>query len=220
MSSSNPREEDAAAVSERLDGLREEVLRLEQELGSFGYDPRVGIESRTISELRELMESAGPQRQKVRETLLKLIEVQERLYKELYRLAGSKEQNVDTETPERNLMALKKWLLTGEATPAFGGTTKFKQALNEVARILQTFQKDRAKEILNALRRIYKRDYDRYRVVRCVLEACAKLGGLNREVSDLELLPLESAVRLVDESVEKVGALKLAAHLRAVEAEE
>jgi len=208
--------EDVAAVSERLDELREEILKLERELNKFGYDPRIGIESRKVSELKELIERAGSEREKVKEMLAKLVETQEKLYKELYRSAGLKELNVDTETPEKNLVKIKKWLLGEGESPMPSGVTKFKQALEEIARALQTCRESREGEILSTLRRIYKRDYDRYRMVRYVLETCAELGGLDGEVGDLTAHSLESAVRLLNECADKVGVPQLVTRLRAV----
>ena len=208
--------EDVAAVSERLDELREEILKLEHELSKFGYDPRIGIESRKVSELKELIERAGSEREKVKELLTKLIEMQKKLYKELYHSAGLKKLNVDTETPEKNLVRIKKWLLGEGENPVPSGVTKFKQALEEIASVLQTCQESRESEILSTLRRIYKRDYDRYRIVRYVLETCAELGGLDGEIGDLTAHSLESAVRLLIECADKVGVPQLVTRLRAV----
>jgi hypothetical protein len=217
--SSSLNNEDVIAflTSEKLDKLREEILRLERELSDFGYDPRRGIESYSVSELKELIERAGSKQECLKKSLIKLIDIQEELYRELYRLAGFKELDVDTEIPEKNLMRLKGWLLTGEVVPLFGDSTKFKQALKEIAKILKSCQGGYGDEVLTTLRRVYKRDYDRYRVIKYILEICAKLRGCDKKMDDLELLPLESIATLIDECIRGVGPLKLAMYLETIE---
>jgi hypothetical protein len=215
---SEPRShEDEIGVSEALDKLREEILRLERELGMFGYDPRRGVESYSISELKDLIERSGPNRSRVRELLVKLVTVQEELYMELYRLAGLKELNVDTETPEKNILRLKKWLLTGEAhtspSNATRSRTKFEQAVETIVEILKTCQENCEDRVLDALKGIYKRDYDRYRVMKHVLEVCAEIGYAV-DLSKLEPSSLRNVARLICKCSRSVGVSKLVAYLK------
>jgi len=216
MSETRPHENEVC-ISEALDKLREEILKLERELGRFGYDSRRGIESYSISELKGLIGRAGPERLKVRELLVRLVNIQEELYKELYCLAGLKELNVDTETPEKNVLRLKKWLLAGEVAASPGNVveakTKFERALEAVVETLRTCQENCEDELLNALRGVYKRDYDRYRVIKHALEVCVKLG-YTVDLSKLDSASLESAARLLSECARNVGVPELAAHLK------
>jgi hypothetical protein len=207
----------ASLASERLDKLREEIYRLERELAGFGYDPRRGIESYSVSELRELIERAGPKRPFLEESLIRLIDAQTELYKELYRLAGFKELDVDTEIPEKNLMRLKEWISTGGAAPGFGAPTKFEQALKEIAEVLRSRQEGYGDGALRVLRRVYKRDYDRYRAMKRILGICAELGCYDKRMDDLEMLPLGIAAKLLDDCVRKVGPLRLAERLESME---
>jgi hypothetical protein len=213
-----PSEDEATAVSEKLDRLREEILKLEMELSKYGFDPRRGIESYSMSEIKQLLKRAGSNYVRVKELLYELACAQEKLYRELYSLAGLRELNVDTETPEKNLMRLKRWLLAGrdvEAPPA-NNVTKFDRALGEIAGILRRCQDNCVGEILNALKSMYKRDYDRYRVVKHIAENCATLGGLEAAiVEEIETLPLERAVEVIVECSKKVGCVRLAACLEA-----
>jgi hypothetical protein len=211
--------EDEIGVSEVLDKLREEILRLERELGRFGYDPRRGIESYSISELKDLIERSGPGRSRVRELLVKIVTAQEELYRELYRLASLKELNVDTETPEKDILRLKKWLLTGEAptspSNAVRPRTKFEQAVEAVVGILRACQENCEDRVLDALKGIYKRDYDRYRVMKRVLEVCAEMGYA-ADLSKLEPGSLRNVARLLSECSRSVGVSKLVVYLKAV----
>lgn len=200
------------SISERLDALRREILNLEIELAKYGFDPRRGIESYSVSEIKDLLERAGSNYPEVKELLIKLVETQERLYKELYSFAGLKELNVDTETPEKNVMKIKEWLLAGKA-PARDNSTKFKHAIEEVTKALQKCHANCGSRVLEVLVRIYKRDYDRYRVIKRVIEVCIELGGLE-EPPELETLPIESAVTLIDECAKKLGHSKLALNLK------
>jgi hypothetical protein len=163
--------ERAEFMTELLEALREEIWLLERELGKFGFDSRRGIESYDIAELREVLGRSGNE-SRARELLLKLIELQERLYKALYELSSSKELNVDTESPEKRLLLIKSWL-KGDGATARGRTrSKFAEALRSTIRVLEECEDDCVDKVLATLRTAYKRDYDRHRVVDRMLEMC------------------------------------------------
>jgi hypothetical protein len=218
VSTEKSSENEIMAISEKLDRLREEILKLERELSKYGFDPRRGIESYSISEMEKLLKRAGPNYVRIKELLYELVCAQEKLYRELYSSAGLRELNVDTETPEKNLIRLKRWLLAGkdvEALPA-SNVTKFDQVLGRIARILRRCQDNCVGEILTALKSMYKRDYDRYRVVKRIAENCAALGGLEAAIVEkIETLPLERAVEVIVECSKKVGCVRLATYLEA-----
>jgi hypothetical protein len=208
-------EKDALALSEKLDTIRKEILNLEIELSKYGFDPRRGIESYSISEIKSLLQRSGSKCTRVRELLTKLVETQERLYRELYNLAGLRDLNIDTETPEKNTARIKKWLLTEELpTPAHGGSTKFRYAIDEIVRILRECETECGDRILEVLMRVYKRDYDRYRVIRYLLEVCVDLGGLKSVPPALETLPIESVRTLINGCIEKTGRFRLISSLK------
>lgn len=199
------------AITERLEELRKQIYEVEKSLSKYGFDPRRGIESYKVSELRELT-SRSQNADEVKRLLLKLIELQELLYLELYRMAGLKRMNVDTDTPEKRLMTIKEWLITGRANSIIQvAKSKFKEALSMVANVLETCNDNCKEEIKNVLQRVYKRDYDRYRVVRQVLELCTSYGNVGKEI--LEGIESESLDNLADKLVEcakKMGKEKLA----------
>lgn len=198
-------------ITERLEELRKQIYEVEKSLSKYGFDPRRGIESYKVSELRELT-SRSQNADEVKRLLLKLIELQELLYLELYRMAGLKRMNVDTDTPEKRLMTIKEWLIAGRANSITRvAKSKFKEALSMVANVLETCNDNCKEEIKNVLQRVYKRDYDRYRVVRRVLELCTSHGNVGKEI--LEGIESESLDDLVDRLVEcarKMGKEKLA----------
>jgi hypothetical protein len=218
VSTEKSSENEIMAISEKLDRLREEILKLERELSKYSFDPRRGIESYSMSEIEKLLKRAGPNYVRIKELLYELVCAQEKLYRELYSSAGLRELNVDTETPEKNLIRLKRWLLAGrdvEALPA-NNVTKFDQVLRGIARILRRCQDNCVDEILIALKSMYKRDYDRYRVVKHIAENCTALGGLEAAIVEkIETLPLERAVEVIVECSKKVGCVKLATYLEA-----
>jgi len=199
------------AITERLEELRKQIYEVEKSLSKYGFDPRRGIESYKVSELRELT-SRSQNADEVKRLLLKLIELQELLYLELYRMAGLKRMNVDTDTPEKRLMTIKEWLIAGRANSIIRvAKSKFKEALSMVANVLETCNDNCKEEIKNVLQRVYKRDYDRYRVVRQVLELCTSYGNVGKEI--LEGIESESLDNLADKLVEcakKIGKEKLA----------
>jgi hypothetical protein len=190
-------------VTEFLEALREEIWLLEIELGKFGFDPRRGIESYDIAELREVLSRSGNE-SRARELLLKLIELQERLYKALYELSGSKELNVDTKSPEKRLLLIKSWLRGDGANISWRVGSKFAEALRSIIRALEKCEGDCVDRVLAILRTVYKRDYDRHRVVDRMLKMCvdtAKADDLpNRWCEDLNL---PDKVRLLVERVSK-----------------
>jgi len=209
MRSVNPYED--KEISEKLDKLREEVLKLERELGKYGYDPRRGIESYSISELKDMIKKAGSEHAKVRDLLAKLVETQKKLYRELYNAAGLRELNVDTETPEKNLLKIEEWLLMSRENLVNHDITKFEKILGEIAKILGNCQENCETEILGVLRKVYKRDYDRYRVIKYVIETCGRLGIY--EEKEIETLSLKDAVNLIVRCAKKVGPTKLAIYI-------
>ena len=175
-----PRNGNVEVVSGALEDLRLRIRGIEKELSKYGFDPRRGIESYKISELKKLLDASGNNRRAVEELLLRLIEMQETLYKKLYELASLREINVDTDTPEKRLIAIKEWLLGGKvnARQPCTGTSRFSQAVLKVLDAIGESSEDdaRKKRILEMLRRMYKRDYDRYRVLRFILSTCMEVG--------------------------------------------
>jgi len=181
---------EAFSASPELEELRAQILRIERELARHGFDPRRGIESYKVGELRSLLRGAR-NREEVRGLLLALIELQEKLYRELYRAANLKEMRVDTETPEKNLVKIKRWLLEGRADgePRRGDEGRSLVVLRRILEKVADLEDDEecAREIESLLRRAYKRDYDRCRIVKAALDACVMAGALERsEVEKVE----------------------------------
>ena len=155
---------DPLTVSEPLEKLREQIYEMEKELSIYGYDPHRGIESYSIAEIKKLI-SKSPNPLAFKESLKKLIEMQETLYRELYKLSGAEEISVDTDTPERRLRHIKSWL---EGRNTIGQQpSKRIQFFTTLAEIVErcTTRKVCKEEILQALNKTYKRDYDRYRIL-------------------------------------------------------
>lgn len=197
-------------VAERLGKLRDEIYALEKELAQFGFDIRRGVESYKVSELKRFLAKSKNKR-RVKSLLLKLIELHELLYLELYNLAGLKRMNVDTDTPEKRLMMLKEWLITGKTTSLTPRETKFKSALRSVAEVLEQCRDDCEVKIYEVLVRVYKRDYDRYRVAKWVLDLCTSFDGTHvDEPGNLESIPVRDLSKKIAECAQTIGKEKLA----------
>ena len=163
--------EKAIETTERLEGLRLRIRELEERLASFGFDPRRGIESYGVGELKRLV-ARSPRPEEAKNLLMELIEAQEQLYKELYEAGGMKEMDVDTDTPEKRLLLIKKWLL-GEEEERVVRPPRF---CFVVKKVLDEAEKGSIEGVLDALKGGYKRDYDRHRVLRFLLDCCRELG--------------------------------------------
>ena len=196
-------------IIERLEGLRKKIYKVEKKLVKYGFDLRRGVESYRINELRKLLERSGD-KEKAKALLMQLVNLQEQLYLELYRLVGLKHLNVDTDTPEKRLTMIKEWLLTGKTSPAQPRKSRFKQALKAVTKSLEECDENCVAKIEEALRSVYKRDYDRYRVAKWILELCVSYGWIDEDIlKDLESLPIRILAERVAECVHRVGKEKL-----------
>ncbi|MGC8988434.1 hypothetical protein, partial [Infirmifilum sp.] len=160
-------------VSTRVDHLRSRIRALEGELSKYGFDQRRGIETYKRSEIRGLLRGAGPRAERVRALLKELVETQEDLYQELYRAAGAREIAVDTDTPEMKLREIKNWLEGRREHQEESGNT-FTKAVDEVLRAVE--EGGGADAVVGTLTELYKRDYDRFRVLDFILMACRRLG--------------------------------------------
>jgi hypothetical protein len=186
----------------RVDELREKIRRLERVLAGYGFNDRRGIETWKISEIKNVLrKTRSPE--KVKETLKELVETQEILYRELYRIAGAKEIVVDTDTPEKRLKEIKEWL---EGRRKKNGKTEglFEKAVHKV---LKSIEEDmNPSSAVEALNRLYKRDYDRFRVLEFVLSLCKEID-VNIERSTQQ--DLSEIAKVVVFHVSKVGVDKI-----------
>ena len=199
-------------VTERLEELREQIYLVEKSLSKYGFDPRRGIESYKVSELKALISRSG-NGEEVRKLLMKLVELKERLYLELYRQAGLKQINVDTDTPEKRLMAIKVWLATGKTDSERSTRSEPRDVLRGVADALERCgsSNDCKEKIMDLLRASYKRDYDRHRVVKRALELCASYGDAGDHVlENVDATPVDELVDRLVSCAERVGRNKLA----------
>jgi len=203
-------------VTEGLEELRERLLALERELAKYGFDPRRGLESYSVGELREIL-ARSDRGGEAKKLLLEVVKLQKELYRRLYEQAGLKELRVDTDTPEKRLLAIEAWLVQGKANSESNAReSKFVQALRSVATVLATCKDDCRDRLVSVLANVYKRDYDRYRVLREVLSICVDLGGLRSEdVSDIEKKAVTDLVGLVMICAESVGRARLASRILA-----
>ena len=198
-------EESIERVMRELEPLRLKIYELERRLSKYGLDPRRGIESYKISEIRELLARQRYNRE-FQELLLELIETQEALYRKLYEIAGLRELNVDTDSPEKHLFSIKE-RVTGKSPISNTHVSKFEVALRRVLEVLEKSGVELSKEdVLRALREVYKRDYDRHRVLVYILKRCRNLIP-EREVDfrDLESKPLSQLADLLVLCVSLLG---------------
>jgi len=177
--------------------LRRKVRELERALAKYGFDERRGIETYKVSEIKKLLLRTGSRKQ-VMKTLKELIETQEKLYQELYRIADVREIAVDTDTPEKRLKEIKDWL---EGRRENKAENLFPKAVLKVLGMVK--RGERADAVLQALRELYKRDYDRFRVVEFILSLCNELEGKRTERTGRE--SLEELVELMLSRVSKLG---------------
>jgi hypothetical protein len=184
-----------------VDRLREKIRTLEKSLREYGFNDRRGIETWKIGELKDMFRKMRNQ-ERVREILKELVEIQETLYLELYRLSGAKEIIVDTDTPEKRLKEIKAWL-QGQKN-----NRKPKGLFAEAVRtVLENIEKNKDPTlIIEILTHIYQRDYDRFRVLDFLLSLCKELDSKIEESGKQDL---NSIAKIVVFNVSKVGVNKV-----------
>jgi hypothetical protein len=155
--------------------LRREVWRLERELTLYGFDNKRGIETYNISEIKKVLKALSQKDAKDAKKLLRdLVRVQRTLYDELYKMAGATEMSVDTHMPESKLREIEAWL-EGPQKGRHKVEMRFAEAVMEV---LKTIKRGRDAEALTGiLLRLYKRNYDRFRVLDFLASACEEMGA-------------------------------------------
>ncbi|MEM1829887.1 MAG: hypothetical protein QXV79_04540, partial [Thermofilaceae archaeon] len=193
----NAVEEEPASIGE----LRRRIRELEKALSAYGFDCRRGIETYKVSEIKRILREAGPREGEARVILRELVEAQLALYRELYSAAGAREIVVDSDTPERRVKEIKEWLegrgvKRGERVNLFAKTVY--EVLNAVER------NENVDSIVELLARSYKRDYDRFRVLRFLAELC---GGFNAEAERYE--NLRELVKVTVDCVLRAGVDKV-----------
>ncbi|RLI82952.1 hypothetical protein DRP04_02705 [Archaeoglobales archaeon] len=185
-------------MSEALEDIRLQIHAIERELSKYGFDLRRGIESYKVSEIKKIINNSKNPHE-VKKILLKLVGVQEKLYEELYKFAGLKDLDVDTDTPEGRLLTIKEWLTSGKTTnhtntPA---TSKFSEAILKILEIIERYEDSNicADKIVLSLNEIYKRDYDRHRVLKYLLSVCRELRAIEEtQLKRAESMPVSSLV--------------------------
>jgi hypothetical protein len=188
--------------SRYVDELREKIRTLERSLRTHGFNDRRGIETWKIGELKDMLSKMGNS-EKVKEILKELVETQEILYLELYRLSGAKEIMVDTDTPEKKLKEIKAWL-QGQKKNNKKPKGLFVKA---VSMVLEDIEKNKNTTfIIGTLNQVYQRDYDRFRVLEFLLSICKELGSKIEEPGKRDL---NSLAKVVVFNVSKVGLDKV-----------
>ncbi len=164
-----------------LEPLRRRILEMERELVSYGFEPFRGIETYKISELRRIVTRSKRERE-VKDIITHLIGLQEMLYQKLYRLAGMRRLVVDTDSPEKQLKRIHDWL-EGKNKKMIRKESKLKRA----AMAAIDASDGEITEVIKAIRRVYKRDYDCYRVLTFLLGLRGEKLGSKRSNSLTEL---------------------------------
>lgn len=153
-----------------LDSLRERIRSFEVELVGFGFEANRGIETYSIGELQRLINrSRDPTR--VRGSIERIVELQEELYRQLYAASGMKRMDVDTDTPERSLLLVRR-VLEPRTKPPPAPRAKLEEAMTLMLAAWDTgmSEESRREVVKAALIRAYKRDYDRNRVLILLLK--------------------------------------------------
>lgn len=190
-------------VDDELERLRKKILEMEKELSTYGFDRRRGVETYKVSEIKRILGRIPPRdAAAVRKKLIEIVDTQRVFYRELYRRAGVAEIHVDTEMPERNLEEIGKWL---------GGDQVRRESVNKFSGVIVDVLEalSRGKDVgavIRILKRAYKRDYDRYRVLDFISSLCEELGAkIKRPLPER----LEEAVSVVAAPVLELGAEKV-----------
>jgi hypothetical protein len=188
--------------------LRRKVWRLERKLTLYGFDKRRGIETYKISEIEKVLKALSQKDAKNAKKLLKaLVKVQQTLYDELYKIAGATELSVDTHMPESKLKEIKAWL---EGLKKGRKVDKrFAEAVREVLKTIK--HGGDAEALASVLLRLYKRDYDRFRVLDFLASACEEIGAKIRKplpeslqdasealLASISVLNLDDIVKIVE----------------------
>jgi hypothetical protein len=153
--------------SEHLDPLRARLRSEEQMLAKFGFDPSRGIETYSPTEAKAIIASCHDPKSALR-TLRRVIRLQETLYR---RLIGPSPGgiDIDTDRPETTLERLKASILGNRASASSCSSRADRQTAIARALSAEGDPSDVARRVLGLARRLYKRDYDRTRVVEALL---------------------------------------------------
>jgi len=163
---------DDFARDETIENLRLKIFELEKELSKFGFDKRRGIESYKISELKKLIKDSTSTSE-VLGILKQIVAIQEELYERLYALTGAEFKEIDTDTPEHRILKIKEMFenRVRKTEPRTETETKLNSLVKSIITIMEEFPEEECvNRVISILKSLYKRDYDRYRIIVHVLK--------------------------------------------------
>lgn len=193
--------------STSVNELRKKIKELEKALSAYGFDSKRGIETYKVSEIKDILRRAGTREGDAKKILRELLRAQQTLYRELYRMAGIKEVEVDTDMPEKRIREIKEWL-EGRKENRGEGVNLFAITVNKVLSMIKE-GKDTS-SIMELLARSYKRDYDRFRVLEFLVKLCEELGAKAERPRTLNELADFTMAQIYRIGVDKVWQLAMA----------
>ncbi len=159
---------------EAVDKLRKRIQELEKKLAPYGFDERRGIETYKVSEIKKTLKMLPQKDAEDAKNLLRdLVKIQQTLYHELYKAAEVAEIATDTHMPEKKLEEIKEWL-DGPKKGRNKASDRFAKAVREVIRAMK--RGESTEFLAMTLTKLYKRDYDRFRILDFVASIFKEMG--------------------------------------------
>ena len=154
-----------------LEDLRQKIYEIEKKLIDFNFDPHRGIETYKPSEIKVLLRKSKQSSELIR-LLKEAITLQTEFYRRLYLLTNTKNIDVDTDSPEKNILRIRN-VLEHDARDQSSiiKIPKSKKVISAIKEILgESKDSERCfNEIIHIIKKEYKRDYDRFRVLELLL---------------------------------------------------
>ncbi|MCS7385120.1 MAG: hypothetical protein NDF55_00075 [archaeon GB-1867-005] len=128
--------------------------------------------------------------------------------------------DIDTDSPERRLVRIKEWLEKKAAHKPIRSRKKFIDTIKSVLQVIKLRDSNNDEVLTNIIMGIltksYKRDYDRYRVLKFIIESMQRFCATNHLESlqmNIEMLPINELVRKVVKDLRKVDVNKLETYI-------
>jgi hypothetical protein len=173
---------------QKLEDLRLKIWELQKQLTKYGFDERRDLESYKVSDIKRLLNRLNDKREAI-ELINRIVSLTEEFYKTLYGTVNMEILNIDTDTPEKRTLMLKKWLCgSSKKVEQKLIKTTFSEVVEKIIDIINKCENldECVKKVILYLREKYRRDYDRYRIVEYLYKRIGITPNLNYEKGSLD----------------------------------